>query len=136
MREQFDKKKPPNRASLGGLFFDEMSINEGLVFDTKNWELVGFSNICETSVTDTVTTEKNAVDKLATHVLQFFFRSTFFNFDYPCAFFLTRNTTSYQLNQLFWLGVSMLHINGFDVIISCCDGASSNRSFMEMNTRQ
>ena len=76
----------------------------------------------------------DGVENLATHVLQFFFRSTFFNFDFPCAFFLTRNTTSTQLNRLLWLGVSMLHIYGFDVIISCCDGASSNRSFIEMNT--
>jgi hypothetical protein len=134
MKDQFEKKKPPKRANLGGLFFDEMSIKEGLVFDPKNWELVGFTDICENNITDTVTTKSDAVDKLATHVLQFFFRSTFFNFDFPCAFFLTRNTTSVQLNRLFWLGVSMLHTYGFDVIISCCDGASSNRSFIEINT--
>ena len=28
----------------------------------------------------------------------------------------------------------MLHTYGFEVILSCCDGASSNRSFIVMNT--
>ncbi len=73
-------------------------------------------------------------DKLASHVLQFFFRATFFKFDFPCAFFLTKNTTAVQRSRLFWLGVSMLHTYGFDVILSCCDGASSNRSFIILNT--
>ena len=98
------------------------------MFDQKNWELVGFTDLCEMNAT-----ARDGVDNLATHVLQFFFQSTFFNFDIPCAFFLTRNTTSTQLNRLFWLGVSMLHTYGFDVILSCCDGASSNRSFIERN---
>ena len=135
MREQFQKKKPPKHARLGGLYFDEMKIKEGLVFNTKNWELVGFTDILENDGIDTETkSSAQATDHLATHVLQFFFRSTFFNFDYPCAFFLTKNITALQLNRLFWLGVSMLHTFGFEIILSCCDGASSNRSFIEMNT--
>ena len=128
MKKIFEKKNPPKRANLGGLFFEEIKIKEGLMFDQKNWELVGFTDLCETNITDLTVATTDGVDNLATHVLQFFFRSTFFNFDFPCAFFLTRNTTSTQLNRLFWLGVSMLHTYGFDVIISCCDGASSNRS--------
>ena len=40
MRKQFDKMKPPKHAKLGQLVFDEVKINEGLVFDPKNWELV------------------------------------------------------------------------------------------------
>ena len=133
MKDQFQKKRPPKRAHLGGLFFDEMKIKEGLVFDTKNWELIGFTDISLDVVG--VETKNDALDRLATHVLQFFFRSTFFNFDYPCAFFLTKNTTALEINRLFWLGVSMLHTYGFEVILSCCDGASSNRSFIELNTR-
>ena len=134
MKDQFEKKKPPKRANLGGLFFDEMKIKEGLVFDTKNWELVGFTDISVDNLSGTETSKSNALDKLATHVMQFFFRSTFFNFDYPCAFFLTKNQTAFEINRLFWLGVSMLHTYGFAVILSCCDGASSNRAFVEINT--
>lgn len=134
MKEQFDKKNAPKHGKLGGLFFDEMKIKEGLVFDTKNWELVGFTDLLQNNVLDTVTDKSDAGDNLASHVLQFFFRSTFFNFDFPCAFFLTRNTTALQLNRLFWLGISILHTYGFEVILCCCDGASSNRSFIEFNT--
>ena len=130
MREEFDRMKPPKHASLGGLIFDEVKINEGLVFDHKNWELIGFTDLME----DDATEESHGPQNLATHILQFFYRSIFFKFDYPCAFFLTRTTTSLQLNRLFWLGISMLHNYGFEVILSCCDGASSNRSFIMMNT--
>ena len=93
MKKKFEKKNPPEGANLGGLFFDEMKIKEGLVFDQKKWELVGFTDLCETNITDATVATTDGVDNLATHVLQFVFRSTFFNFDFPCAFFLTRNTT-------------------------------------------
>lgn len=129
MRKQFDSMKPPRHAKLGQLVFDEVKINEGLVFDQKNWELVGFTDINEDEESKTDRSEK-----LASHVLQFFFRSLFFKFDYPCAFFLTTNLTALQLNRLFWLGISMLHIFEFEILVSCCDGASCNRSFVQMNT--
>ena len=121
----------PLHAKLGVLVFDEVKINEGLVFEPKNWELVGFMDICEDEFAKAngQATTANGKDKLATHVLQFFFRSVFFKFDYPCAFFLTKNLTSLQLNRLLWLGISMLHSFGFEVLVSCCDGASCNRSF-------
>lgn len=115
-----------------------MKINEGLVFDHRSWELIGFTDLQDNDLTTTISEERalprSPSDNLATHVLQFFFRSTFFKFDFPCAFFLTKNTTALQLNRLFWLGVSMLHTYGFEVILSCCDGASSNRSFLVLNT--
>ena len=108
--------KPPKHANLGGLFFDEVKINEGLVFDHKNWELIGFTDLLDNSLTNN-SPEMHGSENLATHILQFFFRSTFFKFDYPCAFFLTcKDTTSHQLNRLFWLGISMLHNYGFEVI--------------------
>ena len=135
MKRQFDQMKPPLHAKLGALVFDEVKINEGLVFDPQNWELVGFTDLCEDEFAKAngQATTANGKDKLATHVLQFFFRSVFFKFDYPCAFFLTKNLTSLQLNRLFWLGISMLHSFGFEVLVSCCDGASCNRSFVLMN---
>ena len=70
---------------------------------------------------------------IATHVLQFFCRSLFFKFDFPCAYFLTKGATAVQINRVFWLGVSLLHSYGFDVVLVCCDGASTNRSFYTMN---
>jgi hypothetical protein len=128
MKMKFDKMKPPKHAKLGGLFFDEVKIKEGLVFDSSSWELIGFTDIHEENGTN------NPLDKLATHVLQFFYRSLFFKFDFPCAYFLTQGATAVQLNRMFWFGISLLHSFGFDVLLVCCDGASSNRTFYTMNT--
>ena len=128
MKMKFDKMKPPKHAKLGGLFFDEVKIKESLVFDSSSWELIGFTDIHEENGTN------NPLDKLATHVLQFFYRSLFFKFDFPCAYFLTQGATAVQLNRMFWFGISLLHSFGFDVLLVCCDGASSNRTFYTMNT--
>jgi hypothetical protein len=134
MKTQFKKMKPPKHAKLGGLIFDEVKIKEGLVFDCKNWELIGFTDLQGDGISDEKTGAEKPTDNLATHVLQIFFRSPFFKFDYPCAFFLTKGTTALQLlNRIFWLGVSMLHIFEFEIIFCCCDGASSNRSFIMLN---
>ena len=132
MKTKLTMMNPPKHAKLGGLFFDEIKIKEGLVFDTSTWELIGFVDSLDGSNGMEQTPE--ATDKLATHVLQFFYRSLFFKFDFPCAYFLTQGATAVQLNRLFWLGVSLLHGYGFDVLLVCCDGASSNRTFFTMNT--
>ena len=78
MKKQFDKMKPPKHAKLGQLVFDEVKINEGLVFDPKNWELVGFTDINEDEIKNGEKSATDRSEKLATHVLQFFFRSLFF----------------------------------------------------------
>ena len=85
MKRQFDQMKPPLHAKLGVLVFDEVKINEGLVFDPKNWGLLGFTDLCEDEFAKAngQATTANGKDKLATHVLQFFFRCVFFKFDYP-----------------------------------------------------
>ena len=126
--------KPPKHGTLGLLVFDEVKINECLVFDYKNWELVGFTGLLDDEFpgkNGKASTIK-PTNKLATHVLQFFFRSLFLKFDYQCAFFLRENLTSLQLNRMFWLGVSMLHMFEFDILVSCSDGASCNRSLIEI----
>jgi hypothetical protein len=132
MKKQFDQMKPPKHARLGMLVFDKVTINAGLVFENKSWELIGFTDLSEEN-SENKEKAGERVDNVATHVLQFFFRSLYFKFDFPCAYFLTRNLTSMQLNRLFWQGINVLHSFGFDILVSCCDGASSNRSFILMN---
>ena len=93
------------------------------------WKLIGF--------TDALEKENHAdepIENLATHVLQFFYRSLFFKFDFPCAHFFTEGATVVQINRVFGLGISLLHSYAFDVMLVCCDGASTNRSFYTMNT--
>ena len=128
MKEIFHKACLPNRALIGGLFFDEVKIKEDLVWDPSFWEIIGFTDLgTEDSLED------DNDNHLATHILQFHFKSLFHNFSYPCAYFLTRNITADKLNRIFWLGVSMLQLQKFDIIVACCDGASENRKFINMN---
>lgn len=141
MRKRLCERNLDKRARLGGLFFDEVKVKEGLVFDQSTWELVGFTDLGSDEAdlkdfmreTDVPTGNTNA--GLATHVLQFFFKSLFANFEYPCAYFLTKGVKSPQLNDMFWEGVSVLHSLDFQILLTCCDGAASNRAFIKMNTK-
>jgi len=47
MKSRFETMKIGNQGLLGGLFFDEVKIKEGLLFDPSTWELVGFTDIEE-----------------------------------------------------------------------------------------
>ena len=85
MRKQFEKMKPPKHGTLGLLVFDEVKINEGLVFDHKNWELVGFTDLLDDEFpgkNEKASTIK-PTNKLATHVLQFFFQKSIFEVRLP-----------------------------------------------------
>ena len=80
MKESFDRMKPPKHPKLGGLFYDEVKINEGLVFDHRSWELIGFTDLQDGDVNTPNAKEESSSSSshnLASHVLQFFFRSTF-----------------------------------------------------------
>eukprot|EP00112_Aurelia_sp_Birch-Aquarium-sp1_P004779 Seg1542.3 transcript_id=Seg1542.3/GoldUCD/mRNA.D3Y31 product="Transposable element P transposase" protein_id=Seg1542.3/GoldUCD/D3Y31 len=149
MKKRIQEKKLPESAYLGGIFFDEVKVKEGLVFDASNWELVGFTDLSSDekdldSLVSGIVGHDNAngVDEgdckpkegLATHVLQFFYKSLFSNFEFPCAYFQTRGIKAGRLNKLFWEGVSLFRRNGFKVLVVCCDGAPQNRAFIKMNT--
>lgn len=99
MKQKFEKTKIGKRGQLGGLFFDEVKIKEGLVFDPSTFELVGFTDLDDDetnlpSVGQLNESDSKPENKLATHVLQFYFKSLFGKFDFPCAFFLTRGITA------------------------------------------
>ncbi len=109
--------------------FDEVKIKEGLVFDSSSWELIGFTDALEEK-----DQQMGPIDNLATHVLQFFYRSIFFKFDYPCAYFLTKGATAVQINRMFWLGVSLLHSYGLKSCLYVVMEHQTNRTFYTMNT--
>ena len=138
MKLKFEKTKVGKRGQLGGLFFDEVKIKEGLVFNPSTFELVGFTDLDDDetelpSIGQLKESDSRPENKLATHFLQFYFKSLFAKFDFPCAFFLTRGVTAQKLNRLFWQGVSILHGFDFTILLACCDGAPENRAFMNMN---
>ena len=133
MKEKFEKTKIGKRGQLGGLFFDEVKIKEGLVFDPSTFELVGFTDLDNDETHLPSVGQLKESEQLATHVLQFYFKSLFAKFDFPCGFFLTRGVSAQKLNRIFWQGVSILHGYNFTIMLACCDGAPENRAFMNMN---
>ena len=133
MKERFEKTKMGKRGQLGGLFFDEVKTKEGLLFDPSTFELFGFTDLDDDeidlpSVGQLKDCDCNPETKLATRVLQFCLKSLFGKFDFPCAFFLTREISAKKLTRIFWHGVSMLHGFKFTIMLACCDGAHENRA--------
>ena len=131
MRESYDEflrqgKGRHDRAFMGGLYFDEVKVKEGLVWDERSDTLVGFVD----SGCYPDSEEGEVEDLLATHVLQFSFKSLFSKFFFPCCYFFTKSMKGYQLEDVIDAGVSSLHRFGFDVLVLCCDGGGSNRGFL------
>ena len=92
MRDLYDKfisnkQGRPDRSFIGGLFWDEVKIKEGLVWNASTDELIGFVDHGDGSATDSDMSD-DGKQLLATHVLQFHFKSVFSTFTFPCAFFL------------------------------------------------
>ena len=122
MKSSCEQQNVPNVGKLGALIFDEVKIKEGLLFDPSSWELIGFVGLECDDVS--LASKPTTTEKLASHVLQFY---------YPCGYFLTRGISATQLNRIFWEGVGLLHAHNFEVIVSICDGAPENRTFMDIN---
>ena len=78
----FKDKKFSEVGRFGGLFFDEVKVKEGLLFDPSTWELVGFVDLENDETNCTI--QKS----LATHVLQFYFKNLFSKFQFPYVVFL------------------------------------------------
>ena len=135
MRESFKKQGVSESGKFGGLFFDEVKIKEGLVFDPSSWELIGFIDldVDKSDAANANLTASSVHTSLATHVLQFYFKSIFSSFQFPCCYFLTNGISAQDLNRIFWQGVGLLNSFDFKVLLTCCDGASENRAFMELN---
>ena len=69
MKEKLEKLTPNKSAKLGALVFDEVKIQEGLVFDPATWELIGFTDIGEDEHNTTVTSACKPQENIVTHVL-------------------------------------------------------------------
>ena len=113
------------------LAFDEVKIQENLVFDKYTGDLVGFVDLGDPELNYSCFDEK---EKIASHILSFYVRGIATNLQFPMAYFATTNVKSFQLMPLFWEAVSILELScGLKVIATVSDGASANRSFYEMH---
>ena len=87
------------------LSFDEMKIQNDLVWDKHTGELIGFVDLGDTDL-NFATFQK--VDTLASHILVFYVRSVMNPLSYAFATFATVGIKSFQLFPLFWRAVAIL----------------------------
>ena len=113
------------------LSFDEIKIQENLVFDKSTGELVGFVDLGDSQLNYSTFED---VSTLASHVMVFYLRSLAKNFKFSFAYFGTNGMNAYQIMTLFWDAVSILELTcKLPVICAVCDGASPNRKFFKMH---
>ena len=116
-----------NSEKFVAISFDEMKVQEDLVWNKHTGELVGFVDLGDVELNHAVL---NKVDSLATHVLVIMVRSIVNPLSYTFATFATSGISSYEFFPLFWRAVGILEGTcGLKVIAATADGASCNRSF-------
>lgn len=113
------------------ILFDEMKVQEDLVWEKHTGELIGFVDLGDVNVN--YGTFKN-VEDLATHVLVFLIKSIVNPLSYSFATFATTSVSSFQLFPLFWRAVAILEKTcKLKVVAATADGASPNRKFVRMH---
>ena len=112
------------------ILFDEMKIQEDLVWDKHTGELIGFVDLGDI---DTNFATLQDVQQLATHVLVFLIKSVVNPLSFSLATFATTGATSYQIFPIFWKAVNILENINLKVIAATADGASPNRKFFRMH---
>ena len=113
-----------------GIQFDEMKIQEDLVWDKYSGELIGFVDLGDINVNFATLPDQRT---LASHVLVFLIRSIINPLSFSIATFATTGATSFQIFPLFWKCVAILEYMDFKVISCTADGASPNRKFFKMH---
>ena len=112
------------------ILFDEMKIQEDLVWDKYTGELIGFVDLGD--INTNFATLKD-VKEIATHVLVFLVKSVVNPMPFSFATFATAGITSYQIMPIFWNAVCYLENINLKVIAATADGASPNRKFFKMH---
>ena len=112
------------------ILFDEMKIQEDLVWDKYSGELIGFIDLGD--INTNYATLSN-VEELATHILVFLVKSVVNPLSFSFASFATAGITSYQIMPIFWKAVLYLEQINLHVIAATADGASPNRKFFRMH---
>ena len=106
------------------LSFDEMKIEENLVYDKYSGELVGYVDLGDPDLN--YSSFENS-EVLASHVMVFFIRGLESKLKFELGYFGTRGMLSYQIMNRFWRAVSILEDNcQLHVIAAVSDGASPN----------
>ncbi|XP_047135769.1 uncharacterized protein LOC124812779 [Hydra vulgaris] len=113
-----------------GIIFDEMKIQEDLVWDKYSGELIGFVDLGDNNIN--YGTLKN-VETIATYILVFLVKSIVNPLSFSFATFATTGILAHQIMPIFWKAVCYLELINLHVISTTSDGASSNRRFFKMH---
>ena len=112
------------------LCFDEMKVEENLVWDKHNGELIGFVDLGDSNLHEATGTG----DEIASHILVFLVRGVVNPIKFSLATFATKGATATQIFPLFWKAVSILELSvDLKVIAATADGASPNKTFFRMH---
>ena len=130
MYEEVNRTQTPK---VGGVVFDEMTIQSGLQLQPHNAGLDMFGYVDFGHENSGIANQSKSGDgiQLATTALQFVFLAMN-GFRFPFAYILNHGLTSGQLTTLFWDIVSKLQSYDFDIKFVCMDGASTNRAFFNI----
>ncbi len=114
-----------------GILFDEMKVQNGLVWDKSTGELIGYVDLGDPDV-NFATLENQ--DKIATHALVFMVKGICTKLQFVLGYFATSSLTSSQLFTVFWRAVAILEMRcKLAVVVATADGASANRRFFKMH---
>ena len=87
------------------ILFDEMKIQENLVWSKHTGDLIGFVDLGNVNLNYATLQETSAI---ASHVLVFLLRSVVINpFKFSLANFATKNATASQIFPVFWKAVAI-----------------------------
>ena len=112
------------------LSFDEMKIQENLVFDKNTERLVGFVDLGDPELNYANFQE----EVIAKYALVFYVRGIASDLKYSLVYFATDGARAYQIMSIFWEAVSYLELTCRLPVVACvCDGASPNRKFFKMH---
>ena len=113
------------------ILFDEMKIQENLVWSKHTGDLIGFVDLGDVNLNYATLQETNAI---ACHVLVFLLRSAVNPSKFSLANFATKNATASQIFPLFWKAVDIGKRQcAIKVAAATCNGASANRKFFRMH---
>lgn len=131
MHEEADRRGMGESDRLGGIIFDEMSIQQDIQIEKDGHvlELTGLTNLGTEGDLYNKLRKGSTAKYVGSHVLQLLFLG-FNGFRFPFAYFLTESIQASEMYDLLWRAVSNLYMYGFKVLFTCMDGAQANRSFM------
>ena len=110
------------------LLFDEMKIRSNLVFDKNTGQLIGFTDLGDSTI-NYATFEKQ--DELASHVLAFFIRGLTTILKFSFFYFATKGVKAFQILPIFWEAVFILEKTCNLWVIATTSGGA-NRRFYRM----